>query len=78
VFGSHKPTPKWRTLLERRGWSEDQIREAIDNGERYPAQNNVNRGNTATRYVHRQTGKSVVVDDLTGEILHVGGAGFRY
>jgi Colicin E5 ribonuclease domain len=65
-------------LLQRRGWTEDQIREAIDSGERYPAKNNVNPLNTATRYVHRQTGKSVVVDDQTGEILHVGGSGFKY
>jgi hypothetical protein len=32
----------------------------------------------ATRFVHPKTGKSVVVDNATGEIFHVGGEGFRY
>lgn len=32
----------------------------------------------ATRYVHPKTGKSVVVDNRTGEIFHVGGKGFKY
>ena len=37
----------------------------------------VNRGNTATRYVSPRTGLSVVVDDQTGEVLHVGAPGYR-
>jgi hypothetical protein len=38
----------------------------------------VNEGNTATRYVHPETGRSVVVDDETKEVIHVGGDGFKY
>jgi hypothetical protein len=35
-------------------------------------------GNPATRYVHPTTGQSVIVDNVTGEVIHVGGPGFRY
>ena len=40
--------------------------------------NKVNPGNSARRYVHPKTGRSVVVDDVTGEVLHVGGDGFKH
>jgi hypothetical protein len=32
----------------------------------------------ATRYIYPATGKSVVVDNATGEVFHVGGEGFKY
>jgi hypothetical protein len=35
-------------------------------------------GNPATPYVHPKTGQSVVLDDVTGEVIHVGGPGFTY
>jgi hypothetical protein len=65
---------KLRKQMRKRGWTEQQIREAIETqgiavpGKQHPA----------TRYVHPVTGKSVVVDDLTGEIFHLGGEGYRY
>jgi hypothetical protein len=62
----------------QRGWTPDQITEAIQNGQRFPAANNVNTSNPATRYVHPTTGRSVVVDDVTAEVIHVGGDGFVY
>lgn len=64
--------------MVQRGWTVEEIANAIATGERYPARNYVYLGNTATRYVSRDTGKSVVVDDQTGEVLHVGGTGFQY
>lgn len=30
------------------------------------------------RYVHPDTGKSVVKDDVTGQPIHFGGKGFKY
>ena len=35
-------------------------------------------GNPATRYVNPDTGQSVVIDDVTGQLIHVGGPGFKY
>jgi hypothetical protein len=65
---------KLRAQMAKRGWTEAQIREALltqvipIHGKKGPA----------TRYVHpRRTGRSVVVDDATGEVFHVGGDGFE-
>jgi len=77
-FASHKSAEKWQTQLRQRGWTAELIIEAIATGRRYPAPNYVNPGNTAARYVSPRTGQSVVVDDQTGEILHVGAPGYKY
>jgi hypothetical protein len=52
--------------------------EAIQHGQQFPAVNQVNAGNAATRYVHPATGRSVVVDQVTWEVIHVGGDGLVY
>jgi hypothetical protein len=65
---------KVRKQMDKRGWTEQEIREAMQTPG-IPAQGK--RG-PATRYVHPRTGKSVVVDDATGEVFHVGGEGFMY
>ncbi|MCI0462167.1 MAG: hypothetical protein L0Z62_34885 [Gemmataceae bacterium] len=64
--------------MRSRGWTPDQITEAIQAGSKVPAVNQVNPANSATRYIHPTTGRSVVVDDVTGEVIHVGGDGFVY
>jgi hypothetical protein len=75
--GNHSPT-KWANQMQQRGWTPQQIDEALAKGESFPAPNNVNPGNSATRYVNPQTGRSVVIDDATKEILLVGGDNFKY
>lgn len=60
-----------------RGWTEDAIQEAMSAGKRVKAVNKQS-GNPATRYIHPTTGQSVVIDDVTGEVIHVGGPGFFY
>jgi len=64
--------------MEKRGWTAEQIAEAIGKGQRFGAENLVNKANSASRYVHPATKRSVVIDDVTREVLHVGGDGFRY
>ena len=76
--GGHKSLQKFQSQMQKRGWTPKQIDEAMAGKQRLPATNKVNPGNTATRYVHPTTGRSVVVDDATGEVLHVGGDGFKY
>ena len=60
-----------------RGWTEQQIAEAVRSGQQIPAVNKVT-GNAAILYVHPQTGQSVVVDTVTSKVIHVGWAGFKY
>ena len=64
--------------MTKRGWAVKQINEAIAQGEPFNAPNNVNSNNLATRYVHPITGRSVVVDNITNEVLHIGGDDFVY
>jgi len=77
-FGSHKSAEKWESQMQKRGWTSSQIDEAITQGKSFSATNNVNKGNSATRFVHPTTGRSVVIDDVTKQILQVAGTGFRF
>jgi hypothetical protein len=63
--------------MRERGWTDHLIDEVIISGQRIPAIVK-GTGNPATRYVHARTGQSVVVDDVTDEIIHIGGPGFKY
>ena len=72
-----KRPDKLRRQMASRGWSEAQIAEAVAGGVRFAT---VNRetDRPATRYVHPRTGRSVVIEDESGEVIHVGGDGFIY
>jgi hypothetical protein len=70
-------TPKKTRQMQRRGWTPQQVSEAFARGQTYPAINKAT-GGPATRYVHPETGQSVILDDATGEPIHFGGPGFRY
>jgi RHS repeat-associated protein len=77
-FSKNKSLGKWANQLQQRGWTLQQIEDAIQNGQSLPAQNLINPANGATRYVSPETGQSVVIDNVTGEVIHVGGPGFQY
>jgi hypothetical protein len=77
-LGSNHSTQQWQNKMAQRGWTADQITEAIQNGQSVPAVNLVNPGNAATRFIHPTTRRSVVVDIVTDEVIHVGGDGFVY
>ena len=62
--------------MAQRGWS-GATSAAVLEGERRPARNR-ETGRLATRYIHPATRRSVVIDDETGEVIHVGGDGFLY
>jgi hypothetical protein len=66
--------PKLRAQMAKRGWTETQIRGALQT-QGIPIRG---KKGPATRYIHPRTGRSVVVDDATGEVFHVGGDGFVY
>ena len=65
--------PKIRRQMQKRGWTE-QLREALATAA-FPA---AGKRGPALRYVHPVSGKSVVVDQASGEIFHVGGEGYAY
>ena len=67
--------PKIARQMGPRGWTSKAIEEAIKSGKQVPAINKAN-GNAAIRYEHPTTGKSVVVDQVTGEVIQVDRPGF--
>jgi Colicin E5 ribonuclease domain len=67
-----------RKSMAKRGWTEEEIQEAAETGEAHPAVDKTAGDTPATRYVHPVTGKSVVVNNQTGRVIHVGGEGFKY
>ena len=77
-LGGNHSAQQWQNKMLQRGWTPEQITEAIQGGQKFPAVNLVNPGNPATRYVHPATGRSIVVDDVTEEVIHVGADGFVY
>ncbi len=65
--------------MQTRGWTPDLIDEAVTGGNKFQAVNKLGGANApATRYVSPTTGQSVVIDNATGEIIQVGGPGFKY
>jgi len=77
-LGKNHSAEQWQNKMDQRGWTSDQISEAIKTGTTVPATNLVNPGNPATRYIHPTTGRSIVMDDVTEEVIHVGGDNFVY
>lgn len=78
VEGARYPlSPKIQGQLAKRGWTTEAIDEAVQSGKQIRAVNKATE-NPATRYIHPNTGQSVVIDDLTGQVIHVGGPGFKY
>jgi Flp pilus assembly protein CpaB len=72
-----KRPDKLRRQMAARGWTDDEIAEAVASGVRVAtADRETDR--PATRYIHPMTGRSVVIEDESGEIIHVGGDGFIY
>jgi hypothetical protein len=63
--------------MEAREWTDESIQEAIESGDQVQAVNKAT-GNPATHYINPTTGQSVVVDDVTKQVIHVGGPGFKY
>jgi hypothetical protein len=78
IWSESKGAAKSIRQMNQRGWTPQQVTEAIKGGEQFPARNLVNPNNPAIRYVHPVTGQSVVQDTVTNEILHFGGPGFLY
>jgi predicted RNase H-like nuclease len=71
---SREYSDKIMQQMKKRGWTEDDINRALST----TGIPTIGKKGTATRYVDPKTGKSLVVDDSTGEIFHVGKPGYKY
>jgi hypothetical protein len=78
IWPAGKGISKMLRQMNQRGWTPKQISDAIQYGEQFPAQNLLNPGNPAIRFVNPTTGQSVVIDTVTREVIHIGGPRFKY
>lgn len=78
VLGKHKSALKWKNRVEAGKWTAKEITDTIRYGERSKAVNKVNKGNRAVQYTDRETGKYVVRDEVTKEILQVSRPGYLF
>ena len=76
TLGQYKSPTRWGNQLTSRGWTPAEITDTIIKGESSAAPNFINKGNTATNYEITATGRFVVRDDVTGEIIQVSGKNF--
>lgn len=60
--------------MKQRGWTNEMILEALKT-KGIPTQGKLV---PASRFVHPSTGQSLVMDNKTREIFHVGGKGYKY
>ncbi len=58
-----------------RGWTKQEILDTVREGDAYAVTNKAT-GGPATEYVSRSTGKFVVIDNNTGQVLQVSKAGY--
>jgi RHS repeat-associated protein len=71
-------SPKILKDMVRRGWSKQEIQDAVQLGKAEPATDFTAGGAPATRYTNPTTGKAVTVNDATGKVIQVGDVGFHY
>ena len=76
--GSFKSSQKWANQFVNRGWTNEQVTETIKTGKNFQQINRIHPKNGATRFQNKETGKSVVIDNKTYELLQVGGEGFKW
>jgi RHS repeat-associated protein len=63
--------------LDPRGWTLEQIAQAMASGDQIPAIDKAT-GDAAIRYINPDTGQSVVVNTVTNAVIQVGGPGFKF
>jgi hypothetical protein len=72
----------WPSYMLKRGWSSADIERAVAviHGERsvYEGTNYLNLGNPMEIIKDIATGKSLIIDKITGEIIQLGGVGFKF
>ena len=77
TLGAFKSAEKWASQISKGSWTPDAITNMIETGIQSCVENRVNPGNSATQYLNSDTGRFVVQDDVTGEILQVSRPNFE-
>jgi hypothetical protein len=72
VFGSDsKSLQKLSRQMKERGWTEQSVRDLVDNHYTTRKSTNVTNNNPPATVFYREDGHHVIVDDITGEVVQV-------
>jgi hypothetical protein len=77
TFGKNHSSLQWENRMKKRGWTISEINDAIQNGKAAHAINLIPPNNPATRYT-LESGRYVVLDDVTNELMQISGKGFLF
>jgi RHS repeat-associated protein len=72
-----KLSPKIENDMAERGWTQQDIQNVYQNGSTSTAIDRTAGGQPATQYLDPATGKFIVVNNTTGNVIQVSGPGFR-
>jgi hypothetical protein len=70
----------WSNYMNKRGWNFDDIQQTLLKGKWNPhsGTNYINYGNSMSIVTNPKTGKSLIIDNITKEIIHLGEKGYVY
>lgn len=70
----------WANYMSNRGWSFGDIQKTLLNGKWSPHSGNnyLNPGNSMSKVTNINTGRSLIIDNVTKDIIHLGKPGFVY
>lgn len=70
----------WQNYMSKRGWTIETIERAINFGESLPhsGANFLNPGNPMKRIIDPISGKSLILDEVTNEVIQLDGKGFQF
>jgi hypothetical protein len=70
----------WGNYMNKRGWTFNDIQQTLLNGKWQPhsGTNWLNPGNSMSVVTNPNTGKSLIIDNITKEIIHLGKKGYVY
>ena len=79
-FVLNKNWKNWGNYMSKRGWSGKDIQQTLLKGKwgPYSGTNYLNPGNSMSIVTNPITGKSLIIDNITKEIIQLGGTGFKF
>ncbi len=79
-FQLNKKWKNWGDYMMKRGWKFDDIQKTLAKGkwEPHAGQNYLNPGNSMSIVTNQSTGKSLIIDNVTKEVIQLGDKGFLH
>ncbi|MCP3659254.1 MAG: hypothetical protein GY830_02630 [Bacteroidetes bacterium] len=79
-FSLNPEWKNWKNYLKKRNWNFDDIQKTLLEGEwqSHHGTNWLNKGNSMSLITNPTSGKSIIIDNITKEIIYLGNAGHKF